>query len=571
MPSSSIDIWRVCQCYISDHSGLISDDIHAKVSGWVRSRSHVKLSSCSVLLENAKHTLADFRFAYQVESFFKKNSLFTIPDTARKNAVTAFRKAEQQCRETNLRLDTLCDQPLDEDLALWISRMQAFLDDLFGVFNTKKETRENGNLSFLEELPDLLVLTGGATATRSRRQADRTQKVRESLYCTNRSVPYVRACLQWHGAKHLDRLRLRNVNRIEFVPKSWKTERTIACEPDGTMPLQLAVDRWLKRRLRKFGVNLSDQGRNQSLAKLGSISGTLATIDLEAASDTLAFNTVALLLPVDWFEYLSALRCLGGYSESTGYIRYEKFSSMGNGSTFVLETAIFLAAVRAVGSKTYAVYGDDIIIETELVDDLIKLLGYLGFTVNQQKTHTSGKFRESCGASWYEGTNITPFYARNEVVLKTQQCLLINGMFERLPRAGGQLEDYLLECIEKNRLLIVPYNEDPCSGVWIDIHSAYQAKILRTNRRYSQWIPSFRSYVRRGNTVLTRQFGGRFLWFQDRNRRKEVADLAEWRNSAFSSRNGGLYRFRTQWKCMSFPAQSIPPHVYYVGLLLTLK
>jgi hypothetical protein len=92
------------------------------------------------------------------------------------------------------------------------------------------------------------------------------------------------------------------------VPKNWKTFRTIACEPDGALPFQLAFDTFAKRRLRARGINLSDQSRNQLLAKEGSINGSLATIDLSSASDTVAFNTVALLFPTEWFDVLNAFR-----------------------------------------------------------------------------------------------------------------------------------------------------------------------------------------------------------------------------------------------------------------------
>jgi hypothetical protein len=60
---------------------------------------------------------------------------------------------------------------------------------------------------------------------------------------------------------------------------------------------------------------------------------------------------------------------------------------MGNGYTFTIETLVFAAICKSIGSRQFSVYGDDIIIETELYEPLVEMLSYLGFEVNKEKSH----------------------------------------------------------------------------------------------------------------------------------------------------------------------------------------
>lgn len=80
-------------------------------------------------------------------------------------------------------------------------------------------------------------------------------------------------------------------NKIVTVPKSSKTERVIAVEPLINGFIQKGLGRCIRSRLMKRGVNLLDQTINQHYAREGSLHGVLATLDLEMASDTLAYNT----------------------------------------------------------------------------------------------------------------------------------------------------------------------------------------------------------------------------------------------------------------------------------------
>lgn len=204
-------------------------------------------------------------------------------------------------------------------------------------------------------------------------------------------------------------------NRLDFVPKSAKIHRPIAVEPLLNNYVQSGIDVVIRRRLASWGYDLTDQTRNQALARKGSVDGSLATMDLSAASDSLSIGVAKLLLPPAWFAFLDQARS-PAFKYRNDVRRYEKFVSMGNGFCFPLETLFFAAAVRAALKevsapiKTHGVYGDDIIVPVEAFETLRKLLAFLGFSLNLEKSFASGPFRESCGADWYEGQDVRPVY-----------------------------------------------------------------------------------------------------------------------------------------------------------------
>lgn len=228
-------------------------------------------------------------------------------------------------------------------------------------------------------------------------------------------------------------------NRVTFVPKNSKTYRTISVEPRWNVYFQKGVGRYIRRRLKLFGIDLDNQSRNQDLARWGSLKGTLATLDLESASDSLAMEVVATLLPVDWFCFLNDLRSKNGTYRGESF-SYEKFSSMGNGFTFELESLIFYAVASAISGKdrTVSVYGDDIIVETEVVDDLKSVLAEIGFPINSSKTFTDTEFRESCGYDFFMGEFVTPVYLKERFGVSLEKTIsFINKIFDISYRCIG--------------------------------------------------------------------------------------------------------------------------------------
>jgi len=130
--------------------------------------------------------------------------------------------------------------------------------------------------------------------------------------------------------------------------------RSICVEPGLTSFYQLALGEEIRRRLLRVGVDIRDQTRNQLLAREGSVTGLLATIDLSSASDTMSYELIRYLLPPDWFDLLTSFR-----SPSVTYkgsvIDLEMFSSMGNGFTFPLETLVYWSLTYAASQQKNAV------------------------------------------------------------------------------------------------------------------------------------------------------------------------------------------------------------------------
>lgn len=197
-------------------------------------------------------------------------------------------------------------------------------------------------------------------------------------------------------------------NKVTFVPKNAKTHRPIAVEPRWNIWMQKGLGLYLRGRLRRVGVNLDFQGLNQALAIYGSRTGKYATIDLASASDTVSYEVVQALLPAPWLTIFEALRSPAYYLDGK-WREYHKWSSMGNGYTFELESLLFWALCSSV-DEDVAVYGDDLIVPTKSYDKVVRVLEACGFSVNPEKSFATGPFRESCGQDAFNGDPVTPIY-----------------------------------------------------------------------------------------------------------------------------------------------------------------
>jgi hypothetical protein len=208
------------------------------------------------------------------------------------------------------------------------------------------------------------------------------------------------------------------------------------------MFIQKGIGDYFRRSLRRFGIDLNDQSRNRDLAHKGSITGSLATIDLSSASDSVSRELVFLLIPTFWFTLLDASRCRVTVIDGVEHQNH-MFSSMGNGFTFELESLLFFVISKAVAYFTgtrgvISVYGDDIICPTDMYHDLGSVLNYLGFLLNPEKSFASGPFRESCGGHYFLGDDITPFYIR-EPITRMDDLIDVANKLRQWSRLGPSL------------------------------------------------------------------------------------------------------------------------------------
>lgn len=228
-------------------------------------------------------------------------------------------------------------------------------------------------------------------------------------------------------------------NVMLTVPKNAKTERVICYEPHMNIRLQRVVGEYIRSRLsRKARVNLVDQSINQKRARQGSITGGLATLDLSMASDLLCYELVTELLPIDWACLLDRLRSWYTTWPSGAVRRNEKFSSMGNGFTFELESLIFWAVASSM-TPGVTVYGDDIVVPTRAFEDVSYALEVCGFKVNKTKSYASSPFRESCGGHYFGGVDVTPFFIRSHIRMTGDVVLLHNNLRHWGSLNGGEV------------------------------------------------------------------------------------------------------------------------------------
>ena len=545
--------WAICSAYVNDLDSTIIGG-KSRIQGWVRSRAFSKIVSCSSQFPGIL-SREEMRAYMQIESFFKKNASFVTPST-KETTLRNFHEGEKRCRITNRRLDHYHSKQerLAPDLRRWLAIMKRRIESTLGPCKT-----------FLDEIPELVRLTSGASSTRSRAESLPPTKVGEKMYVTHRCSKYVLGLASLWGyegitPKYVD------WNRVEFVPKNWKTGRGIACEPDGNLPFQLAFDHYAKVRLRrKLGVDLANQTMNQKLAKQASIDDLMATVDLSMASDTLAINVLAWLLDDEWYTFLDDVRCpryrLPGGAEGV----YAKFSSMGNGATFALETLVFTCAAIAVGSTKYSVYGDDIIIEAELVDNLKRLLSFLGFSLNSEKSFVAGPFRESCGGNFYEGVDITPFYIREFDRRRAVLCHNVNGLAS-VAKPGGHLWEYLLRFVREWKLPVGPWCEDSLAYVWIPPYYAYELGKISLHK--TQHYLRAKAFGQKSEKKRFNRSSLQFLWhLKARQKRRtvhpEILGIYEFRESRGYSQS--QHRYIRRWRRWEVPAEAAPPHLWWWG------
>lgn len=206
------------------------------------------------------------------------------------------------------------------------------------------------------------------------------------------------------------------------VPKDNTKVRMICIEPTLNMFFQQGLMACVTSRLERVGLSFDvQQVINRESAFLSSLTGRCATIDWSSASDTIAYSLVKFLLPPKWFYHLDCFR--SPEMEILGqFMPLESYSTMGNATTFPVETLVFWAMAQAVCDDTKStlgpeefnplvqVFGDDCILPVEYAQQYIDFMSRFGFKPNTDKTFITGRFRESCGGDFLAGRDVRPYY-----------------------------------------------------------------------------------------------------------------------------------------------------------------
>jgi len=369
---------------------------------------------------DAYPSMESFRDAYQATEFLSKSSFLRLDVNKSEAAFSKFLEFEELCGKTNKRFKNLSFDPLFHGSNVWLlNGTIRKIDQILGSYSAD-EFVDNANWG-----PGVTTLVKGSHVSAFNKFQTESGITRQ-LY--NFISPwfgeaYPRWAETFSSSPDVDEgkhFRIEVGNEVITVPKNAKTDRVIAVEPGMNQWFQKGIGCMIRRRLRRAGVDLNSQERNQELARIGSIDNRLATVDFSSASDSISKELVRTLLRPDWYLLLDLCRSTTGTRDGTPFI-WNKFSSMGNGFTFELESLIFFAAALAVceylevPTSEVSVFGDDVIIPSNCFELFEQFCEFLGFRVNRRKSFSTGYFRESCGSHYYSGSDCKPLYLKDRI------------------------------------------------------------------------------------------------------------------------------------------------------------
>lgn len=150
------------------------------------------------------------------------------------------------------------------------------------------------------------------------------------------------------------------------------------------------------------------------------------------------------------------------------WVKLEKFSSMGNGFTFELETILFLAVCRVAArlhgfrEESVTVYGDDMIVPTECARYTVAVLRFLGHEPNMKKSFSEGPFRESCGGDFFLGERVNTCKLEEAPTEPHQWIALANSL--RRVAGGSELRWALIRPAWRKVLDFLPSQIRSCRG-----------------------------------------------------------------------------------------------------------
>jgi hypothetical protein len=452
--------WQVLRFLQEDLADFLTDSENKRILDLCRSKDLVELKQLSEdwglqRTNPGDMSLYKFRAQYQISALLKSYQFSTSDDARKEAALTKFYKAESICKRMN-HVDSsrkVLNYELDE--SIW-EAAKAFIIRVLGeelpgddeLFSRARHgpgsnlDTKNGNVSpyyKYSSAPYSCTLLATDAAKNLIRSDERWYHSLLRDFCEREGITNLAigvgnrklgtktsyaamGPVDWEKFDNFwpSVLKIVPGNKISFVPKNAFTERTIAIEPAMNLMLQLGVDGFIRKRLKRYGVDLDSQDKNQLLARRGSQDDSLesfSTLDLSMASDTISVAICRQLLPSQWFDYLMKIRSPEGtVGEET--ISYEKISSMGNGCTFAIESLIFAslcygvmrveAGPNPLSYDDFACFGDDLIVKTKYVGSLISILRKSGFALNVEKSFERGPIRESCGADWLSGQPVRP-------------------------------------------------------------------------------------------------------------------------------------------------------------------
>lgn len=368
---------------------------------------------------SAYTTAQDFQVDYLVYSYIKKLQIPQDQKRLDEKCLLDLLKVESKNKETNRALKRKLPSQAAESLIYEVRRKIA-------AVLGRPEKR-------LYEFVELCEWGPGATYSLKAADATRDKKITEDrLSITAKAVPlflaYQQSAMAWTAARfgqnpdgdvtwlwtEFDVVR---GERFATANKQWNKRRSISIQPTLNLFLQKGFGRYARKRMKRWGIDLDDQSRNQRLAQKAFLAGD-ATLDLRDASNSMLCEHLRLYFEPEWVDLMESLRSPEIQLPDGAWHKLELHSGMGNGYTFEVESLLFwalcTAAVESLGfpASRVSVYGDDLIVPQECAALVIEVLEANGFSINLEKSYANGAFFESCGKHYFEGYDVTPLYEK---------------------------------------------------------------------------------------------------------------------------------------------------------------
>lgn len=292
------------------------------------------------------------------------------------------------------------------------------------------------------------------------------------------SIPTLWKAAELVREKQYGRPEVVKASRMTFAKKNHDVSRVINTEASLEMYFQLGLGYCMEDFLKVyFNIDLSKQPDiNSNLARLGSIDGSIATIDLKSASDLDSYSFVSWFMPSQAVKPLDSVRAKCIELPDGTVVDLHMFSTMGNGFTFPLITILFASIVEAayeeLGLPTwnfssmpaFSVFGDDIICVRQAYDKVCSLLEWCGFTVNRHKSFNSGSFRESCGSDFYKGHDVRGIYVK-KLYHETHYYSIFNSLTRWSIRNGVDITALLRYIFSLVVFRPVPFDAADSAGI----------------------------------------------------------------------------------------------------------
>jgi hypothetical protein len=304
-----------------------------------------------------------------------------------------------------------------------------------------------------------------------------------------------------------------NLVKVAAVPKSYKAARIIAMEDTWRQ----ARARWIMNEMVKYlppTIDITDQSRNQCYAALGSMDGTLATIDMSSASDTITKTLFRELFPNSFVSRVVPL--MGTHCQVGNKTQLMQMcSTSGHSLTFIIETIVHYAIARAACNKLLrfgceldsvlvSAYGDDLIIPTEAFELVSEFFRRVGMIVNPDKSFYSGSYRESCGEEYFEGVRSTTFYFPRFPIIGSldKKGKVVLGVRTWRDAYRGKVDDSTTMLVDlQKKLFRICY---PASRLVYELVKEAHPKM--THSGYGRICPDLWEFDEDGRPITTHQY-----------------------------------------------------------------